>query len=173
MTRLSNSAKDKFLQCPRKWYIHYIQRLRGATLGSPLFFGGALDDAWGHLLLEKKVMPNDTEIATLKDKTAEQMFLDKMYLNNHNGEDKLLSLDLSVRYSNADVDLSLFTKRDYEAVRALDETLSNAEEVETFFEEYFSSKIQVEQFLKPFFENLLLSERLILVVSDSFEDLVY
>jgi hypothetical protein len=132
MTRLSNSGKDKFLQCAHKWYIHYILRLRGAILGSPLFFGGALDEAWGHLLLEKKVDKTEEEIDLLESKTAEDLFLESMFVNKHNGENKVLSLDLSVRYSNADVDLSLLTDEDYEALRSLDDGI---EDWSVFFEE--------------------------------------
>jgi hypothetical protein len=46
---LSHTAKEKYLQCPLAYYMHYILRLRERVLGSALPFGSAIDEGAGAL----------------------------------------------------------------------------------------------------------------------------
>lgn len=50
MTRLSYSARDKYEQCPYKYYLHYVMRYRSELMSSALCFGNALDLALNNLL---------------------------------------------------------------------------------------------------------------------------
>jgi len=51
MSNISYSAWKKYLECPKKYDFHYNQRLRPITIGSPLVFGIAIDEALNALLL--------------------------------------------------------------------------------------------------------------------------
>ena len=61
MVRLSNSAIDKFKECPQRYKRHYIDKLRSVFIGSPLFFGSAVDEALNELL-KTKMKSNKEEI---------------------------------------------------------------------------------------------------------------
>jgi hypothetical protein len=50
MTRLSYSARDKYEQCPYKYYLHYVMGYRSELMSSALCFGNALDLALNNLL---------------------------------------------------------------------------------------------------------------------------
>lgn len=48
---LSYSAGQKYKQCPKAYYFHYIRKLRPTGLRSPLVWGGAMDEGLNALLL--------------------------------------------------------------------------------------------------------------------------
>lgn len=50
MTRLSFSAREKYEQCPYKYYLHYVMRYRSSLQSSALCFGNALDLALNSML---------------------------------------------------------------------------------------------------------------------------
>lgn len=50
MTRLSFSAREKYEQCPYKYYLHYVERYRSSLQSSALCFGNALDIALNSML---------------------------------------------------------------------------------------------------------------------------
>jgi hypothetical protein len=50
MTRLSHSANEKYEQCPYKYYLHYVMKLRSSLQSSALCFGNALDIALNSML---------------------------------------------------------------------------------------------------------------------------
>lgn len=50
MTRLSHSAKEKYEQCPYKYYLHYVLKYRSSLQSSALCFGNALDIALNIML---------------------------------------------------------------------------------------------------------------------------
>lgn len=62
MTRLSHSAAEKYKTCPAQYKLHYIDKIRSEKIGSPLIFGGAMDEALNVLLSTK--MDNPPENAT-------------------------------------------------------------------------------------------------------------
>lgn len=51
--KLSNSQRDLYLQCGKKYYFRYIKKMRTRAKGSALFFGSAFDKATGDLLESK------------------------------------------------------------------------------------------------------------------------
>lgn len=51
--KLSNSQRDLYLQCPKRYYYRYIKKMRPRAKGSALFFGGAFDHAVEGLLEHK------------------------------------------------------------------------------------------------------------------------
>lgn len=50
MIRLSHSAKEKYEQCPYKYYLHYVMKYRSSLQSSALCFGNALDIALNTML---------------------------------------------------------------------------------------------------------------------------
>lgn len=48
--KLSHTAKNKYINCPLSYYMHYILYLREKVVGSSLPFGTAIDEAQGALL---------------------------------------------------------------------------------------------------------------------------
>lgn len=54
--KLSNSQRDLYLQCSKKYYYRYIKKMRSRAKGSALFFGGAFDHAC-ETLLEHRDLP--------------------------------------------------------------------------------------------------------------------
>lgn len=48
--KLSNSQRDLYLQCGKKYYFRYVRKMRPRAKGSALFFGGAFDHAVEGLL---------------------------------------------------------------------------------------------------------------------------
>jgi hypothetical protein len=54
MTRISHSGKETYLTCQEKWRLHYQERLRSPVLSSPLFLGGAFDEALNCMLVRLK-----------------------------------------------------------------------------------------------------------------------
>lgn len=103
MIRLSHSAKDKLNFCGALYRNHYIDRVRSLELGSPLFFGSALDDAFGCLLLEKKKELTEEEKTQVK-KGPLTLFLEGMQTTNFNGEDLDISMYQHCSYFKSDYD---------------------------------------------------------------------
>ncbi len=54
--KLSNSQRDLYLQCGRKYYYRYIKKMRPRAKGSALFFGGAFDHATEVLLADRDLV---------------------------------------------------------------------------------------------------------------------
>lgn len=50
MTRMSFSAREKYEQCPYKYYLHYVEGYRSSLQSSALCFGNALDVALNDML---------------------------------------------------------------------------------------------------------------------------
>lgn len=53
MNRLSYTSAEKYLSCPHKYKLHYVDGYRPKYLGSALFFGSAVDKAIEHLVHNK------------------------------------------------------------------------------------------------------------------------
>ena len=111
MTRLSHSAIEKYKTCPMMYKLHYKDRLRSTHIGSPLFFGGAVDEALNVLLLTKKDDLNDEEAElVLRDPFEE--FDDRFTNINLNGETVDIRESLLPQYSKTDFDGDLLTDLD-------------------------------------------------------------
>lgn len=84
--KMSHSSLDTYLLCPRKWRHRYVDKFRSQKIPSPLFFGGALDEAFSHLLLQKKELLTEQELSQQLTTTAEELFQQKMLVVSHNKE---------------------------------------------------------------------------------------
>jgi hypothetical protein len=107
--KISHSGKEKYQSCPRKYYYHYIERLRSPKVGSALFFGNALDDAFSRCLIDKseldsKALKIDTTL------TAEEIFAARM-LETKNDAGQIVAIPFSplADYYTSDFDAALFT----------------------------------------------------------------
>lgn len=90
MTRLSHSAKEKYEQCPYKYYLHYVMKYRSSLQSSALCFGNALDIALNSLLEGSE---------------------DYQSVFDHEW-DKYKEMIDSIEFYKSDLDLSLLTKED-------------------------------------------------------------
>lgn len=101
--QFSHSSIEKYKECPRKFYLHYIEKLRPILTKSPLFFGGLMDDVVGRLLLAKKVDLTPEELDEMLQVTPEEI------INKACTE---WSKNPKLRFSKSDLDLSLFSESD-------------------------------------------------------------
>jgi hypothetical protein len=76
--KLSHSSVDEYNLCPRKYQLKRIEKWRSPKLPSPLFFGGALDEAFSFLLLQKKELITEEELTLQLNSSAEEIFTQKM-----------------------------------------------------------------------------------------------
>lgn len=133
--RVSNSSKDKYNSCARKYYYHYIAKLRSPKLGSALFFGNALDDSFSRLLLDKKMELTDEESLLLK-KAPEVIFSEKMVeAKNDAGQVIQLAKSPLADYYTSDFDSSLFTSKTISSVKEMEPTLDTITKIVKFHEE--------------------------------------
>jgi len=113
--RLSKSAIETYQQCGLKYQFHYIDRYRSKLQDSPLFFGSALDEALNVFLLSKKkeLTPEERETS---EKDIVEVFVEK--LTNVKILDDVVDIRFSelARYSNSDLDLSIFLPEDIQYV---------------------------------------------------------
>jgi hypothetical protein len=113
--KLSNTKRNKYKECPRRYDFHYNKKFRNKHMGSPLFFGVAIDEALNVLLLQKKKNLTDEEKELIKE-TPVEVFLKFMGKVNHN--DEIVDIkhsDLS-QYSKADFDHTMLTDEDLELI---------------------------------------------------------
>lgn len=133
--RLSHSGAGKFTQCPRKWYLHYIEKLRSPKMGSALFFGNALDDAFSRLLLDKKSHLTEDEKLGLKF-TPEQIFANKMVeAKNDAGQIVQLPKSNLADYYTSDFDAALFSNETVALVAQMEKSLDKLSKIVAFHEE--------------------------------------
>lgn len=136
--RISNSGKDKYLECPRKYEIHYIEGYRGKILGSPLFAGSAFDDATGRILLEKKKILTEEEKELMK-LTEMEVFDRAFYEKEHNGKNISLPTYQYCKYYSKDYDPDLLLEEDldniYEVAARREISVNSFENIEEFIAE--------------------------------------
>lgn len=114
--KLSHSKVNKYKECPRRYDFHYNKRIRSVELNSPLFFGSALDDAIGVLLLKLKKNLTEEEQA-LVEKGELQVFDDGMRTNMLNRVQKVDIMTYEhTTYSKKDFDLAVFTDEDFASI---------------------------------------------------------
>ncbi len=92
--KLSFSAVQKFIQCPKKYNLHYNLKIREMTKGSALFFGTAIDEALNFLLMD----PERSLAASL------EVFRDKWTRQEINGVQTALMTHPNVVFYNGDFD---------------------------------------------------------------------
>lgn len=115
MIRLSHSSSQKFINCGMQWKLHYVDKLKPIYKQSSLFFGSALDEAIGRLLLEKKNNLTKEEINLMK-MSALEVFDKSFETTEIAGEDVSLSNSTFVRFFNTDFDNNILTEEDHIAI---------------------------------------------------------
>jgi hypothetical protein len=97
--RISHSACNTYIECPRKYFLHYFLKLRSTEQRSALAFGGSIDEALNVLLLTR-------------DLNASMMRFESEWLKFK---------DIDIAYSKADLDSFLVEDCD-EATSVKDRT---------------------------------------------------
>lgn len=106
MINLSHTAKEKYLDSPRAYYLHYLLNLREEQCGSALVFGNAIDNALNILLTEKDL------------EKAKQEFYKNMRTFTYNDETLDLLNTNKIKYSKSDLDESLVPEGTEEKLRS-------------------------------------------------------
>jgi hypothetical protein len=102
MIRLSHSAQDKYLMCPKEYYLHYIEKLRSEKMGSPLIFGTAIDNACENYIVDRVPL------------RAREIFKSLMRIQKINDEETELAHTTKIEYLSSDFDSELLTESDNE-----------------------------------------------------------
>lgn len=136
--RISHSAKETYLQCPQKYYLHYIRKLRSPIAGSPLFAGSAFDDAVSVALLglKKELTDEEKELVKLDPHTTLDNQFTTMQLN---GESVYLPTYKYAKYFSTDYEPDLLEEEDMIMIRNIADlknmAISNLDEAKLFVEE--------------------------------------
>jgi len=102
---LSQTKARSYAECPRRYKLWYINRLRPVAVRSSLFFGKAIDCALNELLILKDL-----------DK-AKTQFLNQWSTVSVNGTDHPAPTSLNIIYSASDYDFDLLDKGDIELLK--------------------------------------------------------
>ena len=106
MINLSHTAKEKYMDSPRAYYLHYLLNLREEKCGSALFFGNAMDNGLNVLLLERDL------------EKAKQEFDKQMRTFSYNNETLDILKTDKIKYSKSDLDESLIPEDTEEHLKA-------------------------------------------------------
>lgn len=135
---LSHSGKEMYLTCPKKWQLHYKERLRSTQVGSALFFGSAADEALNRLLLEKKKNLSSSDLMLMNSSVEEQFIsnFSKVYIIDQYVD---ISKSENAMYYKSDLDLDLLEATDHKEIlefaQSLDIDLNTPQDFEVFAEE--------------------------------------
>lgn len=133
--RLSHTASEMYKTCSYKWKLHYQDRLRSTKVGSALFFGLALDEAFNVLLLEKKKNLTTTE-KELVNADPYKVFRKHFQHFTILGEKVDISQNECAEYFKSDLDLDLLSSIDRldltEFASNLDIELYNSKDIQQF-----------------------------------------
>lgn len=105
--RLSHSATQKYLTCPREYELFYIHKFRSKYQSSALLFGSAIDASLEHYVKHKKF-----------EKSLD-VFNSNWEIQPINNIETDLRLLLSINYSNRDIDLDLLETEDFVSINEL------------------------------------------------------
>lgn len=101
-TKLSHSQIQRYQQCPKSYYYHYIKRFRPASTTGALLFGDALDKALNCLLL------NEGDAYT--------KFIETFTYGEINKVKEYLPTSEKLVYAKTDYDADLLTEEDIEEI---------------------------------------------------------
>lgn len=107
MVRLSHSAVNKYLSCPREYKHHYVDKLRSKNQSSPLIFGSAMDGSLEHLVTNR-----DFDAAL-------KVFNDTWTFQEINKVRTDLRLLTTIVYSGKDLDLDLLETEDFVSINEI------------------------------------------------------
>lgn len=113
--RLSNSACNKFISCPKSYEYHYLRKIRPTIFRSSLLFGSALDKAIGTLLDPKDEF-----------RTPEEVFQDTWTSQELNGKTVQLSDCRNLVYAKSDYDKDLVDQSELDVIGVTKEEAQNA-----------------------------------------------
>lgn len=101
---ISHSGHQRYIQCPREYELHYIQKLRPTSMSSALLFGTAIDKACEDYMKERTPL------------RAREIFKKNWKEQEHNG--KLIELHncTEIEYRDADFDAELLLQSDNESI---------------------------------------------------------
>lgn len=108
--RLSHSSIEKYLTCSMQWKLHYVDKLRSKTFGSPLMFGTAIDAAVETLLLDKKKNLTEEEKHT-KTLCPFEVFDNYMISGKINNKEIFYPISTQLDYFKSDCNLSLLNDK--------------------------------------------------------------
>ena len=106
-TKLSHSAAGMYTRCPAQYKLHYIERIRANTLGSPLLFGTAIDESLNTLLETK--LDNPPETATDDLDRLKQGFDQHLTYQRINKEIEDVRTSHFIEYFGSDFDPDILT----------------------------------------------------------------
>ena len=107
MVRLSHSAVNKYLACPREYELFYVHKFRSKYQSSPLLFGSAMDGSLEHYVIHK----NFDEALKVFNETWQNQKVNKI--------DTDLRLLTTINYSGKDLDLDLLEAEDFVSINEL------------------------------------------------------
>ena len=138
--KLSHSKASRYQTCPKSYDFHYNKRIRSKYIGSPLFFGCAIDEALNCLLLtKKKVLTEDEKQLLLDFPTPDALFIHEMSNIEHNNVEVALRDSLLTTYSKADLDLNGLSEDDIERLTEEFEGVTKIDEFAVFMQERLKS----------------------------------
>lgn len=105
--RLSHSAVNKYLGCPREYELHYVHKFRSKYQSSPLLFGSAIDSSLEHYVIHK----NFDEALKVFNETWQTQKVNKIATD--------LRLLTTINYSGKDLDLDLLEAEDFVSINEL------------------------------------------------------
>ena len=115
MVRISHSGKEMYNQCGEKYRLHYIEKLRSPLLSSPLFAGGAFDDAASCMLLKLMKEPVGDDLA-LSLRNPYEVLVESFTTTKRNGETYYLPTYQYCKYSMKDFDVELLEADDLKVI---------------------------------------------------------
>lgn len=101
---ISHSGHQRYIQCPREYELHYIQKLRPTSMSSALLFGTAIDKACEDYMKERTPL------------RAREIFKKNWREQEHNGKLIELTHCTEIEYRDADFDAELLLQSDNELI---------------------------------------------------------
>ena len=106
--RLSNSAVNKYMTCPKAYQLHYIDKLRSTVSHSALNFGSAIDAAVGAMLED-----HQNGCVDELGQAYEGVFIKTWREGKIGNETVSLFDNPDLVYAAADLDTKLFSEKDW------------------------------------------------------------
>lgn len=103
--KISNTQRDLYMQCPKKYQFRYIHKLRSREKGSALFFGSAFDKATEEMLKSRDLVAANT------------VFTNAWMANESN---------YICKFGKADLELRILTEDDIAKLQATSDNLNNS-----------------------------------------------
>ena len=128
--KLSYTSVEKYMQCPRAWYLYYLRNMREKTVGSALPFGTAVDSAINELLIAIQA-GNAFFIPDIHTKFEEQWKTQKI-----NGISTDLSKTSLIKFTNTDFDVEILNKEDLKFLK----DMVHQKDLETYHEDLIQLK---------------------------------